>query len=231
MIRPRLSAAMEDYLKAIFLLTDDGVTVTTVVLAERLGVAASSVTNMVKRLNEMGLVTHSPYRDIELTPGGRAAAVEVVRHHRLIELYLSEFLDVPWERVHEEAERLEHVLSEALEIRMADKLGQPSVDPHGHPIPTVDGVVLATPTLSLWDVAPCSSVVVSRVSDRDPGLLAHLPGLHLVPGATVEVVEVSPYSGTETIRVLGETHVIGSELARSIRVQGAAALAQGDDRP
>lgn len=222
---------MEDYLKAIFLLADEGTTVTTVVLAERLGVAASSVTNMVKRLTEMRLVTHSPYRDVELTPTGRAAAVEVVRHHRLIELYLSEFLDVPWDRVHEEAERLEHVLSEALEIRMAEKLGQPSLDPHGQPIPTVEGVVLDTPTLSLWDVSPGTSVTVARVSDRDPGLLAYLPALHLMPGAMVEVVDISHYSGTQTIGVNGETLVIGSELARNIRVQVATVAASGANRP
>ncbi|MDQ2745066.1 MAG: metal-dependent transcriptional regulator, partial [Chloroflexota bacterium] len=145
--RPKLTAAMEDYLKAIYHLQDEGQAVSTVVLAERLGVAAPSVTNMVKRLQEIGLVLHSPYRGIELTPAGRAAAVEVVRHHRLIELYLSQFLDVPWERVHGEAERLEHVLSEELESRMAEKLGQPTVDPHGHPIPSSEGDVSEPPSL------------------------------------------------------------------------------------
>lgn len=226
----RLSAAMEDYLKTIFLLGDEGIPVTTVVLAERLGVAAPSVTSMVKRLHELGLVTHSPYRDIELTPGGRVAAVEVVRHHRLIELYLSEFLDVPWDLVHDEAERLEHVLSESLETRMAEKLGQPSVDPHGHPIPSVEGVVADTPTLSLWDAPPGSRVVVARVSDRNPDLLAYLPTLGLLPGAPVEVLDISPYGGTETIRAEGETRVIGAELARSIRVLADGVPARGDDR-
>src|SRR5437879_4327387 len=121
MHEPRLTAAMEDYLKAIFLLGEEGAAVTTVALAEQLGVAAPSVTNMVKRLHEMGLVLHTPYREIGLTPAGHAVALEVVRHHRLIELYLTEFLDVPWDRVHEEAERLEHVLSDDLEARMAEK--------------------------------------------------------------------------------------------------------------
>src|SRR5438270_11885357 len=123
MTQPKLSAAMEDYLKAIFLLGEEGVPVTTQALADRLGVAAPSVTSMVKRLHEMGLAIHSPYRDIEISPAGRLADVEVVRHHRLIELYLSEFLDLPWDKVHDEAERLEHVISEDLESRMAEKLG------------------------------------------------------------------------------------------------------------
>jgi DtxR family Mn-dependent transcriptional regulator len=218
MTNPRLSAAMEDYLKAIFLLGDEGEAVTTVALAGRLGVAAPSVTNMVKRLHDIGLVIHSPYRGIELTPAGRAVAVEVIRHHRLIELYLVEFLDVPWDKVHDEAERLEHVLSEELESRMADKLGQPVVDPHGHPIPSVAGAYPAETTSALWDARIGSQVVVARVSDRDPGLLSHLLDLALVPGAGVEVLDVSPYGGTQTIRVNGVTHVIGSDLAKRIRV-------------
>lgn len=210
---------MQDYLKAIYHLDDEREQATTVVLAERLGVAAPSVTHMVKRLHEMGLVLHSPYRDIELTPAGRAAAIEVVRHHRLIELYLTEFLDMPWERVHAEAERLEHVLSEDLESRMAEKLGQPCVDPHGHPIPTHDGAVSELPTLTLWDAPLGSHVVIALVSDRDPLLLAHLAQLGLTPGAAVDVLDISPYSGTQTVYAGNERHVIGAELARGIRVR------------
>lgn len=217
--RAKLTAAMEDYLKAIYHLADEGEPATTVVLAERLGVAAPSVTHMVKRMHEMGLVLHSPYHGIELTPTGKAAAIEVVRHHRLIELYLTEFLDMPWERVHEEAERLEHVLSEDLESRMADKLGQPSVDPHGHPIPSHDGAVSALPSLSLWNVPPGSRAIIAQVSDRDPALLSHLAQLGLVPGATIEIRETSPYSGTQTVATGRDQHVIGAELARSIRVR------------
>jgi DtxR family Mn-dependent transcriptional regulator len=215
----KLSAAMEDYLKVIFLMQEEGGTASTVGLAMRLGVAAPSVTSMVKRLHEMALVIHSPYQGIELTPAGRAVAVEVVRHHRLIELYLAEFLDVPWERVHDEAERLEHVLSEDLESRMADKLGQPAVDPHGHPIPNYEGRVLQEPTLPLWEVPPGTIVEVARVSDRDPGLLAHLTTVGLVPGAPVRVVGVSPYSGTQTVLVDDDTRVIGADLARAIQVR------------
>lgn len=217
--RARLSAAMQDYLKAIYHLDDEGEQATTVALAERLGVAAPSVTHMVKRLHEMGLVLHSPYRDIELTPAGRAAAIEVVRHHRLIELYLTEFLDMPWESVHAEAERLEHVLSEDVESRMAEKLGQPCVDPHGHPIPTHDGAVSELPSLTLWDAPLGRQAVIALVSDREPLLLAHLAQLGLTPGAVVDVLDISPYSGTQTVRAGNERHVIGAELARGIRVR------------
>jgi DtxR family Mn-dependent transcriptional regulator len=229
MTAPKLSAAMEDYLKAIYLLADDGTSVTTQNLAERLGVAPPSVTSMIKRLHEFGLVIHSPYREVELSPTGRMAAVEVVRHHRLIELYLSEFLDVPWEQVHDEAERLEHVLSEDLESRMAAKLGEPSVDPHGHPIPTLEGAVESAPTCALWDVPAGETVTITRVSDRDPGLLTYLSGLGLVPGTEVRVEAVSPYSGTQTLRIGEKTHVIGSELARTIRVEPVpAGIPSGD---
>ncbi len=219
MTRPKLSAAMEDYLKAVFLLQDEGNSVTTVSLAAHLGVAPPSVTSMVKRLHEMGLAVHSPYHGVELTPAGRAVAVEIVRHHRLIELYLAEFLDVPWDRVHDEAERLEHVLSEDLETRMAEKLGQPEFDPHGDPIPSSEGMVPELPTLALWDVLPGSRVVVARVSDRDPGLLTYLPSVNLIPGARVDVLDLSPYNATQTIQVDGAKHVIGSDLAKSIRVR------------
>lgn len=217
-----LSPAVEDYLKAVFLLGEEGEAVTTVGLAGRLGVAAPSVTGMVKRLHEMGLVLHSPYHGIELTPAGRAVAVEVIRHHRLLELFLVQILDVPWDRVHDEAERLEHVLSEDLESRIAAKLGQPLVDPHGHPIPTEAGLMPVQATKVLWDVHAGEQAVVARVSDRDPLLLSHLLDLGLVPGVPIAVLDVSPYSGTQTLSVSGTTQVIGSDLAKRIHVRCTA---------
>jgi DtxR family Mn-dependent transcriptional regulator len=209
---------MEDYVKEIYHLSEQSSVVSTASLASRLGVAAPSVTNMVKRLDEMGLVIHSPYRGIELTPAGRAVALEVVRHHRLIELYLAEFLDMPWEMVHDEAERLEHVISEELESRMAAKLGQPGFDPHGDPIPSIEGALPEVALVPLWDTHPGATARVGRVSDRDPGLLAFLASIGLVPGAEVQVTATSPYSGTQTILVEGRSHVIGADLARAIRV-------------
>lgn len=227
MTHAKLSAAMEDYLKTIFLLQDDGGAVSSVALAGRLGVAPPSVTNMVKRLQEMGLVKHSPYQGIELTTSGRAVAIEVVRHHRLLELYLAEFLDVPWDKVHDEAERLEHVISEDLESRIADKLGQPEVDPHGHPIPSYEGTLPDLPTQTLWDTAPGSRMMVAWVSDQDPDFLAHLSALGLVPSASIRVIDVSPFNGTQTISVAGIETVIGSDLAKRIRVRAQAAEADG----
>jgi DtxR family Mn-dependent transcriptional regulator len=217
--RTRLSAAMEDYLKAIFHLDERGSQVTTAGLATTLGVAAPSVTNMVKRLDEIGLVLHSPYHGIELSTAGRAVAVEIVRHHRLIELYLAEFLDVPWDLVHDEAERLEHVISEDLETRMAEKLGQPGFDPHGDPIPTQEGTIPESPLECLWETELGERVVIARVSDRDPGLLSYLGELGLIPGAVVEVVGTSAYGGTQDIRVGDVEHVIGAELSKSIRIR------------
>ena len=233
MTTPQLSHAMQDYLKEIFHLSEDGGAVSTAALAARLGVAPPSVTNMVKRLAELGMVDHSPYRGIELTPTGRRVAVEVVRHHRLIELYLTEFLDVPWDKVHDEAERLEHVISEDIESRMAEKLGQPDFDPHGDPIPTFEGAIQAQPRLALWDVPPGGEVVVARVSDRDSGLLAYLSQIGLIPGSVVEVVDMSLYAGTQTVRVQGAERVIGADLARTIRVRPAietAPVGDGTDR-
>lgn len=222
MTTSQLSHAMQDYLKEIFHLSQSGGVVTTAALAARLGVAPPSVTNMVKRLAELGMVDHSPYRGIELTPTGRRVAVEVVRHHRLIELYLTEFLDLPWDKVHDEAERLEHVISEDIESRMAEKLGQPDFDPHGDPIPTFEGAIQEQPTLALWEVPPGAEAVVARVSDRDSELLAYLSEIGLIPGSDVDVVDMSPYAGTQTIRVQGAEQVIGADLARTIRVRPAA---------
>jgi DtxR family Mn-dependent transcriptional regulator len=224
--RTELTATMQDYLKQIFHLSEGGGAVSTAALAARMSVAAPSVTNMVKRLDEMGLVVHSPYRGIDLTPAGRAVAVEVVRHHRLIELYLAEFLDVPWDQVHDEAERLEHVISEDLEVRIAAKLGQPGFDPHGDPIPSHEGTFPDAPSSPLWDVVSGTCVKVARVSDRDAGLLTYLSQIGLVPGAEVRVLDRSPYAATLTILTPRGREVIGADLARGIRVRpSVAALA------
>jgi DtxR family transcriptional regulator, Mn-dependent transcriptional regulator len=215
----KLTAAMEDYIKEIFHLDERGDAITTAALASGLAVAPPSVTSMVKRLCELGLVVHSPYKDVELTPAGRLVALEIVRHHRLTELYLAEFLDIPWDKVHDEAEKLEHVISEEVETRMADKLGQPGFDPHGDPIPTFEGAMAAHPTSSLWDASVGDCVEIARVSDRDPGLLGFLREIGLVPGAIVHVLSVSTYGGTLVIRVAGREQVIGCDLARNVRTR------------
>src|SRR3954452_16229906 len=188
------SSAIEDYAKAIYALEERGEgTVSTNALAERLGVTAGSASGMVKRLDEMGLVTHVPYRGVQLTPAGVRLALEVLRHHRLLELYLAEALDVPWDRVHEEAEVLEHVLSEELEALIAAKLGNPTRDPHGDPIPTVDLTVEEGETVSLQTLAAGARGTFVRVSDSDPEMLRYLDERGISPGDGFEVVEKQPF--------------------------------------
>lgn len=214
----KLSTSMEDYLKAIFHLQEEGVEVATVSLAARLAVAPPSVSNMVKRLQELGLVLHTPYRGIELTSEGRLAALEVVRHHRLLELYLAEFLDVPWERVHDEADRLEHVISEDLEERIASKIGDRDRDPHGAPIPSRSLAVSPGRGVPLATVPAGSQAEVVRVPDEDPALLQYLSSLGLVPGAELRIEDVSPFDDVMTVRLSGALRALGPELSRRVLV-------------
>ena len=181
---------MEDYLKAIHQIADDndGAAVSTQALADRLRVSTASVTGMIKRLDGLRLVAHEPYHGVRLTPRGEAVALEVLRHHRLLELYLVEHLGMTWDEVHAEADRLEHHISEGLEDRIAAKLGQPSRDPHGDPIPERDGVMVDEPTVPLAGLASGDTARIVRVSDRAPKLLQYLAERGLRPGAEVEIV-------------------------------------------
>src|SRR5581483_1083013 len=165
------SVSIEDYAKAIYVLEERNGVVSTTALAERLEVSAPAVSAMVKKLDSLGYVTHVPYRGVRLTGDGRRVALEVLRHHRLLETYLVEELGVPWDRVHAEAEVLEHVLSEGLEERIAAKLGEPTHDPHGDPIPAADGTVAEPVTVALASLAPGDRGRFVRVSDSDPKLL------------------------------------------------------------
>ena len=213
---------MEDYLKAVHQLAEaagspDGA-VSTQALAERLGVATASVTGMVKRLDGLRLLEHAPYRGVRLTPRGSAVALEVLRHHRLLELFLVEQLGMPWEEVHAEADRLEHHISEGLEDRIAEKLGQPRHDPHGDPIPDRDGTIDEVPAAPLADLAGGASGVVCRVSDRKPQLLQYLAERGLRPGATVDVVETDRLGGVMTVEVEGARHVLALTTAAGVLV-------------
>jgi DtxR family Mn-dependent transcriptional regulator len=216
-----ISSAVEDYAKAIYALEErgEGCAVTTNALAERLNVTAASASAMVKKLDGMGLVTHVPYRGVQLTPKGATIALEVIRHHRLLELYLSETLGVPWDRVHDEAEVLEHVLSEDLEELIAAKLGDPTHDPHGDPIPTRDGEMPSSPTLSLQALAAGDSGTFVRISDSDPEMLRYLAARGIAPGDEFEIVEKQPFEGPVFARFGAEVHVLGGSLARAMRVQ------------
>jgi DtxR family transcriptional regulator, Mn-dependent transcriptional regulator len=214
------TAAIEDYAKALYALElRPDQPVSTTALAGRLGVTAASASGMVKRLGELGLVTHQPYRGVALTEEGRRVALKVIRHHRLLELYLVERLDVPWDRVHEEAEVLEHVISEQLEARISESLGHPTHDPHGDPIPTPELEIDEGPRLSLQALEPGDRARFARVSDSDPDMLRFLAQRGIAPGAEFEVVDKQPFGGPLFVRFGREVHVLGGELARAMRVE------------
>ena len=221
---PRHTPAVQDYLKALQLLEWEqpaAARVATQVLAERLGVSAASATNMLKKLAAMGLAEHAPYKGGTLTEAGRKVALEVIRHHRLLETYLAEALGVPWDRVHEEAEILEHVLSEDLEDRIAASLGDPDSDPHGHPIPAKDGSMREPSRLRLWDVKEGERVAVERVSDEVPEALRFLGVAGIRPGAAVTVVERGPVAGPLFVRVddgTDDVHALSKDLAEFVWV-------------
>ena len=216
-----ISDAVENYAKAIYALQQRSETVTTNAIAERLGVTAASASGMIKKLDSLGLVSHVPYKGVELTEDGERLALEVIRHHRLLELYLTDQLGVPWDRVHEEAEVLEHVLSEELEELIAAKLGHPTVDPHGDPIPTADLVIEERPTSSLADLNPGARATFVRISDSDPEMLRYLAERGIAPGDDFEVIDKQPFDGPLFLRFGADTHVIGGTLARVMRVEVA----------
>ena len=220
-----ISKATEDYLKAIYKLSAAGdEAVSTTALAEALGVSAPSATNMLKKLAELRLVSYHPYRGATLTPAGRKVALEVLRHHRLLECYLTEALGYGWDEVHAEAERLEHHLSEELEDRMDAVLGYPTLDPHGDPIPARDGSMAPPASLPLAALPLREAGVIGRVSDGDPAKLRYLAELGLTPGVAVTVLDAQPFSGPLRVRV-GATAdrrevVLGRELAGDIFIRG-----------
>ena len=213
-----ITPAMEDYLKVIYGLETSGERVATQTIAERMNVAAPSVTGMLKRLAELKLIEHEPYRTIQLTSTGRKVALEVVRHHRLLELYLSEALGYSWDEVHDEADRLEHTISEEFEARIDAVLGFPTHDPHGDPIPSRSGDIATLPEgrLSTLEIGTPARIV--RVPDDDPEKLRYLGQLGLYPNATILVVERMPFNGPLRIEVDGVEHVIATELAAGIHV-------------
>lgn len=212
------SAAVEDYIKAIYQLEGDAQVVSTTGLAEALHVSPASASNMVKKLATRRLVRHSPYRGVELTKAGEKMALRIVRHHRLIELFLQEALDLPWDRVHAEAEKIEHVLSEDLEDRIAEKLGDPIADPHGDPIPTKTGKMQRPPMLRLADLAPGDSATVRRIGAQEPEQLRYLGGLGIKPNARIMILEQVPFGGTMRVRVGSGENVLDERLTKEIWV-------------
>ncbi|MBU3674476.1 MAG: metal-dependent transcriptional regulator [Solirubrobacteraceae bacterium] len=218
-VTSRPSPAVEDYAKAIYSLErSGGGAVTTSDLASRLGVSAASASGMVRRLGEMGLVEHEPYRGVSLTPAGERVALEVIRHHRLLELLLAD-LGVPWDRVHDEAEVLEHHISEELEQLIASRFGDPTHDPHGDPIPSADLRVDEGSSTRLAELEPGARGRFVRVSDADPEILRHLAGLGIAPGDRFEVVRREPFEGPLVVDFGGGEQALGAGLTRAMRVE------------
>jgi DtxR family Mn-dependent transcriptional regulator len=214
------STAVQDYAKAIYSLQARAAEpVSTSAIAERLGVSPASASAMVKRLSALGLVAHKPYRGVELTDAGEKVALEVIRHHRLIELYLAEALGMSWDRVHEEAEVLEHAISPELSELIAAKLGHPTHDPHGDPIPTVEGQIEETATRALADLEPGEGGLFARVSDSDPEMLRYLSERGIGPGVELELVGREPFDGPLTVSSRGTEHALGVGLARAMRIE------------
>ena len=213
-----LTAAVQDYLREIYKLEEDGRRAATSRVADAIGVSAASASIMLKRLATLGLVEHTAYRGVVLTAAGRRVAIEITRHHRLLEQYLAETLGVPLDQVHAEADRLEHALSELVEERIDLALGRPTHDPHGHPIPTAALEPVGTQRRALVELAPGERARVRAVPDDDAELLRYLEELELVPGREVELVAVAPFGGPVTFRTRASEHAVSRELAAAVRV-------------
>jgi DtxR family Mn-dependent transcriptional regulator len=216
----RITPAIEDYLKAIYLVQQHTETVTTSLLAEQLGgLRPGSVTGMIKKLADMGLVTHTRYYGVELTQPGERVALEVIRHHRLIELFLVQALGYSWDEVHDDADQLEHVISEKMEARIAARLGHPTIDPHGDPIPTIEGVMPDTRGVSIADLPIAATGQVVRVGEQQAERLRYLADLGLIPGAFVQIIASAPFEGPVSVQVNGALHALDRRLARTIFVE------------
>lgn len=219
MIRSEISSVMEDYIKAIFNLMQKEGKANTNDLAKSMNVSAPTVTQMVKRLVDLKLVRHEPYKGVSLTQSGDKMALETIRHHRLIEQYLYEALGVPWDKVHSEAEKLEHVISEDLEKRIAEALNHPTHDPHGSPIPSKDLVLESEDLCLLTELLAGSRGIISEVPDEDPNLLRYLDELGLKPDTAFIIKKIEPYGGSIVLQIDKNNVYVGSEAASQIRVK------------
>src|SRR6516164_4285558 len=218
-LEAQVTAAVEDYAKAIYTLEERDGAASTNDLAALLDVKPGSVSGMLRKLSGLGLVEHERYRGVRLTDRGRRVALEVIRHHRLLELFLVESLGMTWDEVHAEAEVLEHALSEELEELIAAKLGNPTVDPHGDPIPSRELKLAETAAPALAELEPGETATFFRISDTDPEMLRFLGERGIVPGSKLELVERQPFDGPLFVRVGKKVHVLGATLARAMRVE------------
>ncbi len=214
-----ITPIIEDYLKAIYTLEQREGQVRTVALAEVLSVKPPTVTAMLKTLSNFKFIEYEPYRGVELTEKGRLIALEIVRHHRLIELYLVEALGFSWDEVHAEAEVLEHFISEKLEARIAEYLGNPTHDPHGDPIPALDGTMPDHSIISLAESPEKTDYLITRVATQNSEKLRYLADLGLIPGERVKILAKAPFDGPITVEVGGQIHALDNRLARTIIVE------------
>lgn len=212
-----LSQSIEDYLKVIYTLELEN-SASTKKIAEAMEISSASVTNMIKRLAKMGLLDHTSYKGVSLTDTGRKVALEIIRHHRLLELYLSEVMGYTWDQVHDEAEKLEHHISEQFEDKMAELLDNPTHDPHGDPIPTKDGAIPLTARCRLSDAEEHKTYLVGRVKNQDPELLRYLEDIGLLPGSKIKLLEKKPFKGPLNLLIEGKKESIGYEVSSHIYV-------------
>jgi DtxR family Mn-dependent transcriptional regulator len=217
------SPSIEDYLKVVYKLEEreDAPPVSTGDVSRAMEVSPASASNMIKRLDDLGFLTYEAYEGATLTTPGRTVALEVLRHHRLLELYLKEVMGFSWDEIHEEAEILEHHISERFESRIEEMLGHPSRDPHGHPIPARDGTVDELPTRSLADLDAGDAAPIDHIADEDGELLDLLEQRGLLPGATVAVVETRPLDGLLVVAVDGTEQLVGTPVAQKVVVEPA----------
>lgn len=220
-MEPTLTISIQDYLKSIYELTENGKSASTNALAKKLNISAPSVTGMVQKLASAkpALVEYQKHQGVTLTKEGKKAALEVIRHHRLLEAWLVQTLGYSWAEVHEEAERLEHVISEDFEQRIAAAMGHPSRDPHGEPIPTADLKMPLDDSMPLSALRPNQTATIQRVEASDPKLLRYLEELGLIPGAKIEVKEYSQFDHNLTIRLKRQSLVLGLSITSKIYVK------------
>jgi len=219
-----LSKQMEDYLKNIYKLQEKSSPVTTNAIAEKMDISPASVTSMTKKLDQMELLSYKRYKGVTLTSRGEKVALEIIRHHRLLELYLNQKVGIEWHKVDAEAEVLEHVLSEEVEAAMDRALDYPTIDPHGDPIPSKDGTMFSPEETVLTEMEPGRSSVVSRVTQEDSDVLRYLGDMGIFPEVRIEVLEQVPLAGTVTIRVDGKSIALGRDVARCIFVSKEAEI-------
>ncbi len=213
-----ITQAVQDYLKIIFKLASNGGAVSTNAIAERLQISQASVTGMIKKLSDLRLISHKPYHGVELTQTGRKIALEIIRHHRLLELYLAEALGYSWDQVHDEAEKLEHVISEEFEDKMAKILGNPTTDPHGAPIPSKDGKIAEQLLVPLTSAEAGQDVLVKQVSDSDPEMLRYLGEIGIYPEVRLHILEKAPFGGPLLVKIGEGKHHLGETLTDNIMI-------------